>query len=62
MRQATPESRGAFEAEYEFIEMAASSIAPKAEGGWVEVHKLLKDGTVETVRHEGGSEEAERIR
>jgi hypothetical protein len=62
VRRATPESRAAFEAEYGSIEMGAEIIASEDEGGWVEVHRMLEDGTVETVLHEGGSEEAERIR
>ncbi len=62
MRRATSESRAAFEAEYGSIEMEANIMAPEYEGGWVEARRLLEDGTVETVRHEGGSEEAERIR
>jgi hypothetical protein len=62
VRRATPESRAAFEAEYGSIEMGAEIIASEDEGGWVEVHRLLEDDTISTVRHEGGSEEAERIR
>jgi len=62
VRRATPESRAAFEAEYGSIEMGANIIAPEDEGGWVEARRLLDDGTTETVHHEGGSEEAERIR
>ena len=62
VRRATPESRTAFEAEYGPIEMGVNIIAPEDEGGWVEVHRLLEDDTIETVLHEGGSEEAERIR
>ena len=62
VRRATPESRAAFEAEYGSIEMGVEIIAPADEGGWVEVHRLLEDDTISTVRHEGGSEEAERIR
>ena len=62
VRRATPESRASFEAEYGSIEMGTNIIAPEDEGGWVESRRLLEDGTVETVRHEGGSEEAERIR
>ena len=61
MRRATPESRAAFEAEYGSIEMESRIICPVVDGGWVEVRRLLEDGTVETVRHEGGSEEAERM-
>ncbi len=62
VRAATPESRAAFEAEYGPIEMLARIIAGAYEGAWVEEHRLLEAGTVESVRHEGGSEEAERIR
>ena len=62
VRDATPESREAFEREYGPIEMEARIICPEKDGGWVEVHRLRGDGTVETVLHEGGSEEAERIR
>ena len=62
VRRAMPESRATFEAEYGPIEMGANIIAPEDEGGWVEARKLLEDGTVSTVRHEGGSEKAERIR
>jgi hypothetical protein len=62
VRGATPESRAAFEEEYGTIEMVGHIIAPEVEGGWVEEYRLLEDGTVETTRHEGGSEEAETIR
>ena len=62
VRRATPESREAFEAEYGSIEMGATIIAPEDEGGWVEIHRLLEDDTISSVRHEGGSEDAERIR
>jgi hypothetical protein len=62
VRQATPESRAAFEAEYGSIEMEARIIAAPADGGWVDEHRLLEDGTVQSTHHEGGSEEAERIR
>ncbi len=62
VRQATPESRRAFEAEYGSIEMEAQIIAAESEGGWVEVYKLLEDGTVTRVRHEGGTSEASRLR
>ena len=62
VRDATPESREAFEREYGEIEMEAAIIAAESDGGWVEVHRLREDGTVETLLHEGGSEEAERIR
>ncbi len=62
VRAATPESRHAFEAEYGSIEMEAQIIAAESQGGWVEVSKLLADGTVEHVRHEGDTEEAKRLR
>ena len=62
VRAATPESRARFEAEYGPIEMEAKIVAPDYQGGWVEVYKLLEDGTVTKVRHEGGSPEAQRIR
>ena len=62
VRNATPESRDAFEREYGPITMSVGVICPEKDGGWVEVYTLLEDGTVEKVRHEGGSEEAERIR
>ena len=62
VRNATPESREAFEREYGPIEMEMRIIAPPADGGWVEVYSLTEDGRVETVCHEGGSPEAERMR
>jgi hypothetical protein len=62
VRAATPESRAAFEDEYGSIEMVGQIIAADSEGGWVDEHRLLEDGTVESTHYEGGSEEAERIR
>ena len=62
VRSATPESRRAFEEEYGSIEMVGHIVAGDHQGGWVEEYRLLEDGTVETIHHEGGSEEAERIR
>ena len=62
VRAATPESCAAFEDEYGSIERVNHVIAPDYQGGWVDEYRLLEDGTVETKRHEGGSEEAERIR
>ena len=62
VREATPESRAAFEEEHGSIEMVGHIIAADYQGGWVDEHRLLENGTVETTRHEGGSEEAERIR
>ena len=69
VRNATPrggfrgwESRRAFEREYGPMEMEVRTIAAPAEGGWVEVYALREDGTVERTFHEGGSEEAARVR
>jgi hypothetical protein len=62
VRAATKESRAAFEDEYGSIEMVGHIIAADYQGGWVDEHRLLEDGTVETIHFEGGSEEAERIR
>jgi|SRR5215216_902364 len=62
VRAATKESRAAFEAEHGSIEMVVHIVASDYEGGWVEEQRLLLDGTVETARFEGGSEEALRIR
>jgi hypothetical protein len=62
VRNATAESRAAFEAEHGSIEMVGHIIAADYQGGWVDEHRLLEDGTVETIHYEGGSEEAERIR
>jgi hypothetical protein len=62
VRGATPESRAAFEEEHGSIEMVGHIIAADYQGGWVDEHRLLEDGTVETTHYEGGSEEAERLR
>jgi hypothetical protein len=62
VRQATPESRQRFEEQHGPINMTARIIAGGYEGAWVRVHTLHEDGTVTTAFHEGGSEEAERIR
>ena len=62
VRAATPESRAAFEQEHGSIEMVGRIIAADYQGGWVDEHRLLEDGTVQTIHYEGGSEEAERIR
>ena len=62
VRAATPESRAAFEQEYGSIEMVGRIIAGDYQGGWVDEHRLLEDGTVETTHYEGDSEEALRIR
>jgi hypothetical protein len=51
VRQVTPESCQSFEEEYRpLIGYTAHIIASEAEGGWVEAHTLLEDGTLETVR------------
>jgi len=62
VRQATPESRRRFEEEYGTITPEVHIVAGDYQGGWVEVYKLEEDGTVTKTRHEGGSEEAERLR
>jgi hypothetical protein len=62
VRAATPQSRAAFEKKYGPIEMTTHVTAADYQGGWVDEYRLLGDGTVETIRYEGGSEEAERIR
>jgi hypothetical protein len=62
VRAATPESRAAFEEEHGSIEMVGHIIAADYQGRWIGEYRLLEDGTVETTRHEGGSEEAESIR
>lgn len=62
VREATPKSRAAFEAQYGEIEMVNHVIAADYQGGWVDEYRLLSDGTVERSRFEGGSEEALRIR
>jgi hypothetical protein len=62
VRAATPESRADFEEEHGSIEMVGRIIAADYHGGWVDEHRLLEDGTVETIHYEGGSEEAEAIR
>jgi len=61
VRNATPESRAAFEEQFGEITMEAGVVAADYQGGW-EVYTLEEDGTVTKMRHEGGSEEAERIR
>jgi len=60
VRQATPESRAAFEAQHGTITPSLHIVASSEQGGWIEVYKLEEDGTVTKVRHEG--EEAERLR
>ncbi len=60
VRQATPESRAAFEAQHGTITPSLHIVASSEQGGWIEVYKLAEDGTVTKVRHEG--EEAERLR
>jgi hypothetical protein len=62
VRGATPESRAAFEQDHGNIEMVDHIIAADYQGGWVNEHRLLEDGRVQTTHYEGGSEEAERIR
>jgi hypothetical protein len=42
--------------------MVGYIIAADYQGGWVDEHRLLEDGTIETTHYEGDSEEALRIR
>src|SRR3712207_6136877 len=60
VRQATPESRAAFEAQHGTITPSLHIVAPEKRGGWVEVYRMEEDGTVSKVRYEG--EEAARLR
>jgi hypothetical protein len=62
VRQATPESRAAFEQRFGSIAMTCHVIASGEKGAWAKEYKLLEDGTVEETFYEGGSEEAEVIR
>ena len=62
VRNATPESRAAFEERFGSITMVNHVIASGEEGAWAETYTLHEDGTVEKTFHKGGSEEAERIR
>ena len=62
VRNATPESKAAFEEQFGEISFDATIVSADYQGGWVEVYTLLEDGTVERAYHEGGSKEAERIR
>jgi hypothetical protein len=47
VRNATPESRAAFEERFGPIAMTARAIAADYQGGWVEEYRLLGDGTIE---------------
>ena len=62
VRQATSESRAAFEVEYGTITPKLHIAASVEQGGWVEVYRLEADGTITKVRHEKGTPEAERLR
>ena len=62
VRAATSESRKAFEERFGPIRMESRIIAADYQGGWVETYALTEDGSVQHAFHEGGSEEAERIR
>jgi hypothetical protein len=62
VRNATPETRAAFEAQYGSIARELHVIAPSEDGGWVEIRRLSADGKVTVERLDGDSEEAERIR
>jgi hypothetical protein len=60
VRNATPESRAAFEERFGSISMTEYIISGWE--GWVKVLVLTQEGQVKTIFHEGGSKEAERIR
>ena len=62
VRNATPQSKAAFEERFGPIAMTARIIAADYQGGWVREYRLLEDGTVEEAYYEGGAPEAERIR
>jgi hypothetical protein len=62
VRNATPESKAAFEVRFGPIAMTARILAGEYQGGWVREYRLLEDGTVEETYYEGGSKAAERIR
>jgi hypothetical protein len=62
VRNATPQSRAEFEERFGPISFSVHIIAADYQGGWVKVRNLLEDGTVEEIFHEGGSEEALRLR
>ena len=62
VRNATPESRAAFEERFGPITFTNYVIASPAHGGWVEAKTLTEDGQVLRVLYEGDSEEAERVR
>jgi len=53
VRGATPERRAAFEQEHGNIEMVGHIIAADYQGGWVDEHRLLEDGRVQTTHYEG---------
>jgi hypothetical protein len=61
VREATPESRAAFEEEHGSLGMVGHVIAPEHGGGWVDEYRLLEEGTVKITRFEGGSEEAVEV-
>jgi len=62
VRQATPESRGAFEADYGSITPEMHIICLEEQGGWVEVYRLEEDGYVAKVHHPGNTDAARRLR
>ncbi len=62
VRNATLESRAAFEERFGSITPTNYVIGRKEEGGWVESVSLTEDGRVEKIRYEGDSKEAELVR
>ena len=62
VRSATSESRAAFEERFGRIVMTNYVIGSAQEGGWAESKTLTEQGTVERIRYEGDSPEAESVR
>jgi hypothetical protein len=61
VRNATPESKAAFEERFGPIAMTGRIIAGGYQRGWVREYRLLEDGTVEEAYYEGGSPEARAV-
>ena len=56
VRNATPESRAAFEERFGPIAFTEYIIGSPSSGGWVEAKTLTEDGHVERVLYDGDSE------
>ncbi len=61
VRNATPESRRAFEKKFGSLEMQTCIVKDNSDDAWVREYKLREDGTVEESFHAGGSAEARRL-